>query len=225
VERNVDGIIVVDKEGKARFVNPAAKVIFNRKADKFIGQLFGFPLVDSESTEIDIIRPDGKMGIGEMHVSETQWENSPAYLVTVRDITLRKQTEEKIKYLGFHDALTGLYNRTFFEEEIKRLNTQRNYPLSVIMTDINGLKVVNDTLGHDRGDELLKNTAKVLKSVARKEDIVARIGGDEFTVILPHADEHASQSFSNRFKKACEEYNRKTQLKLSVAMGYAIQFG
>ena len=151
--------------------------------------------------------------------------NAVRSLGTVQDITERKKAEEKIKYLGFHDSLTDLYNRAYFEEEMKRLNTQRKYPLSVVMADINGLKVVNDALGYNKGDELLKNLAKVLKSIAREGDIVARIGGDEFAVILPHSNENTTQAFCNRFRDACEKYNSKTQLKLSVALGYAIQSG
>ncbi|MCK4277752.1 MAG: diguanylate cyclase, partial [Desulfurellaceae bacterium] len=151
--------------------------------------------------------------------------NAVRSLGTAQDITERKKAEERIKYLGFHDSLTGLYNRAYFEEEMKRLNTQRKYPLTIVMADINGLKVINDTLGHNKGDKLLKDTAKLLKSIAREGDIIARIGGDEFAVILPHSDENVVQAFCNRFRDACKRYNRKTQLKLSIALGYAIQSG
>jgi len=151
--------------------------------------------------------------------------NAIRSLGTIQDITERKKAAEKIKYMGFHDSLTGLYNRAYFEEEMRRLNTQRRYPLTIVMADINGLKVINDTLGHNKGDELLKDTAKLLKSIAREGDIMARVGGDEFAVILPHSDENAAQTFCNRFRDACEKYNRKTQLKLSIALGYAVQSG
>jgi len=225
VERNADGILIVDKKGIVRFVNSPAKSIFGQKVEKLIGEYFGYPIVAGEMVEIDIIRKDGKPGIGEMRIVETEWEGSPAYLVSIRDITEHKKAEEKIKYMSFHDPLTDLYNRAFFEEELKRLNNPRNYPLTVVIADVNGLKLVNDTLGHNKGDELLKNLAKILKSVSRKGEIIARIGGDEFAIILPHCDENVAESFCNRYRNACKKYNSKNQLKISVAFGYATQSG
>jgi len=88
------------------------------------------------------------------------------------------------------------------------------------MSDINDLKLVNDTLGHSQGDELLKSLAKLLKSVCREEDIIACIGGDEFAIILPHTDENITQAFYNRIRDACKSYNNKAQLKLSIALGH-----
>lgn len=92
----------------------------------------------------------------------------------VRNITERRKVEKKLKYLSYHDKLTGLYNRAYFEEELKRLNKERQLPLSFIMGDTDGLKLVNETFGYKEGDKLLRNIAKILKKSCREEDIIAR---------------------------------------------------
>ncbi|MBV5343547.1 diguanylate cyclase, partial [bacterium] len=94
-----------------------------------------------------------------------------------RDITERKQKDEEIHYVAFHDYLTGLYNRRFYEEELHRLDVERNLPLTVVMGDVNGLKLVNDSFGHDNGDLLLQKTAQIMKANCRNDDIIARFGG------------------------------------------------
>lgn len=102
-----------------------------------------------------------------------------------RDVSSRKQMEQKLKYLSYHDQLTGLYNRRFFEHELKRLDNEKNFPLTIIMADVNGLKLINDSFGHVMGDELLIKVAKVLKKGCGANDIIARLGGDEFIILLP----------------------------------------
>ncbi len=138
----------------------------------------------------------------------------------------RKRTEERIKHLSFHDSLTGLYNRAYFEEELKRLNNPRYYPLSIISLDVNGLKVVNDTFGHGQGDKLLQHLASLLTSISRKGDIIARVGGDEFAIILPSISSQATLDFCERIRKVClKDDIEPAYLRVNLALGYVTQEG
>jgi diguanylate cyclase (GGDEF)-like protein len=132
----------------------------------------------------------------------------------------RIQSEKEIRFLSFHDSLTNLYNRAFFEEELKRLDTERSLPLSVIVGDINNLKLVNDTMGHLEGDKLLKNLTKILKKSCRKEDIISRWGGDEFVILLPNLSFLTARKFINRIKANCKNAV-KDPVELSIALGAA----
>lgn len=144
-------------------------------------------------------------------------------LSVVRDITERKEMEEKLKHLSLHDALTGLYNRAYFEQEMRRYEKGRYNSVSLIVCDVDGLKFVNDTLGHDVGDELLVAAAEVIKSAFREGDMVARIGGDEFAVLLPDSDYTSVEHGCQRIKAAIERYNKaNTKLSLSISIGFAI---
>ncbi|MHB1377062.1 MAG: histidine kinase N-terminal 7TM domain-containing protein [Candidatus Humimicrobiaceae bacterium] len=136
----------------------------------------------------------------------------------VRNINNRKISEEKIKYLSFHDHLTGLYNRYFFEEELTRLNSKRLYPISFILADINGLKFINDALGHKKGDNILIQAAKIFKECFRKEDIVSRWGGDEFCMILPNTDEETALNIADRIQKKFS-VNFIDNFELSLSFG------
>lgn len=106
-------------------------------------------------------------------------------LVALEDVTARRKAEDYLRYLGTHDVMTGLYNRTYYEEEMNRLSGGRQYPISIIIADLDGLKEVNDNFGHQAGDKLIRRAAEVLKAGFRQEDVIARIGGDEFAVIMP----------------------------------------
>lgn len=129
-----------------------------------------------------------------------------------------RKFEKEIKYLSFHDYLTGIYNRAFFEEELVRLDTERQLPLTIVIGDVNGLKIINDVFGHERGDELLIRIARILKESFRSEDIVARWGGDEFTVILPKLDTEETLKIISRVNGRFKKESTKT-LPLSVAFG------
>jgi len=132
-------------------------------------------------------------------------------LAVIRDITDRKEIEKRLQYLSSHDSLTGLYNRAHFETEFNRASKGRNYPLSVIVADLDGLKAVNDCHGHAAGDHLIKAAAVLLRDAFRPDDLVARMGGDEFAVLLPHTDTETTSSAMERIRNA--------ELRLRVGIG------
>jgi diguanylate cyclase (GGDEF)-like protein len=142
---------------------------------------------------------------------------------SIRDITERKRTEKQLKYLSLHDPLTGLYNRTFFEDSMRRAGDGRFNPVGIIVCDVDGLKFINDTLGHDAGDSLLENAAAVIDSSFRRGDIVSRIGGDEFAILLIHSDEKNVESACNRIREAINKYNEPgPEIPLSISLGFAV---
>ncbi len=136
----------------------------------------------------------------------------------MRDISGRKKIEERLSYMSFHDKLTDLYNRAYFEEELKRLDTRRQLPLSVIIGDVNGLKLINDAFGHKEGDKILKGCAEVLRKCCRAEDIVARWGGDEFSILLPKTDEDILSEIVKRVKHKSNK-SRGSKIPLSISLG------
>ena len=137
-------------------------------------------------------------------------------------ISLRRKAEETIRHASFHDSLTGLYNRRYLEQEMERLNTKRQLPLSIIMADLNGLKLVNDTYGHEKGDALLKEAAVILGQACRKEDIVARWGGDEFVILLPQTTAENSNLLCKRITELCSTANVE-EVPVSMALGSAVK--
>lgn len=143
----------------------------------------------------------------------------------IRDITDLKLTEQRLLYLNQRDRLTGLYNRDFFEEALQRLEAGTDYSgtVGIIVCDLDGLKDVNDTLGHQKGDELLAITARLISEPFREEDLVARIGGDEFAVLLPYSPVHGVERACQRIRQAVDGYNQLNPgLPLSLSMGYAV---
>ncbi len=140
-------------------------------------------------------------------------------VIIFRDYSEKKEKQEEILYLSYHDQLTGLYNRRFFEEELKRLDTPRNLPLTIAMVDVNGLKLTNDAFGHMAGDGVLKRVSEVLKEECRSDDIVARIGGDEFIILLPKTSYKETQKIIERIYRAFDG-ERQSEIVLSVSIGW-----
>jgi len=136
------------------------------------------------------------------------------------NVKKKEEKDQEVHYLSYHDSLTTLANRTFLEEEMERVDREECLPVSIIMLDLNGLKLVNDTFGHAAGDKVLKKAAELLKKTCREEDILARWGGDEFVVLLPGASQQAVRAISNRILNQCRK-TYQDRLPISVALGSA----
>jgi diguanylate cyclase (GGDEF)-like protein len=139
-----------------------------------------------------------------------------------QEIIQRKDMEKQLRYLGTHDILTGAYNRLFLEGELTRFEHSRDFPISVIVSDMDNLKDTNDKLGHNAGDELLKRACSTLRSAIREEDILARIGGDEFAVLLPLASKETVQTILSRIHSKIDESNAaQPDLRIQISLGAA----
>lgn len=136
------------------------------------------------------------------------------------DITKRQKHEEKLDYLSYHDTLTGLKNRAFLEEKIDGPSKNGDLPLSIIIADINGLKLVNDAYGHKMGDRILVRVARVLEENSREKDILCRWGGDEFVILLPQTKKSEAEEVGRKFKEACNrEYINGLPISISWGTG------
>jgi len=179
---------------------------------------------NQEETSLPLIREQEETEFTFL-VSTTllQHQGEPMVLLAIVDITERKAAERSLRHMGFSDTLTGLYNRNFFEAEMNRLSDGRHAPIGIIIFDVDGLKFINDTMGHENGDTILITLAEILRESFRASDIVARIGGDEFAVLLPEIDQTSMQSIGQRVRNCVDQFNSsRAQIPLSVSMGQAL---
>lgn len=139
-----------------------------------------------------------------------------------RNITKQHLYQQQIEYLSYHDQLTGLCNRRFFEEELKRIDIESNLPICIIMADVNGLKLINDSFGHQTGDALLARFAEVLKKACRSDEIISRTGGDEFVILLPQMQIEYVEELIHRIKSYCYE-ETVAAINLSVSFGWEVK--
>lgn len=235
--KNVDGLYLGCNQAFVDFVGKPEAEIIGQEDTTVFGQEKAelFHRMDREiaktktpqKSEEIFTHPDGRKAYMETLKSPyLDANNNVIGIIGIsRDITERKAKEDRIEYLSYHDALTGLYNRTFLQEELKRLESGGPLPLSVIVGDVNGMKLINDAFGHSAGDKLLVEIAEILKKCALPNDIVFRIGGDEFLILLPNTDEKAVASVVAYIRSVCESNLAKNEFRLtSLALGNATKY-
>ena len=233
---NREGVYLEAVVKEEMMLNPKGRELYrqNRLIGKAMPDVLPVPIADKLMTGIEKALANGEIQVFEysykVEGSEHYFEARLAPIGTtevvsiVRDITERKSHEEKLQYISFHDQLTGLYNRRYYENELKRLDNSREHPIAVISADLDGLKLINDTLGHSEGDKYLKTGAELLKGALRTSDILARVGGDEFAVVLPDTTLEVAQRMVERMRHQIEEYNRQKTSgpPVSMSIGLAV---
>ncbi|WP_243156220.1 HD domain-containing phosphohydrolase [Clostridium sp. C2-6-12] len=233
-----DAMLFVDKEGNILEVNDAAIRIYGYSFEDFTRMsVFDLRNVKKDTKVIEQMEEADASGIifetihylrdgtpipVEVSSQGTSIGDRRILLSIVRNISDRKKSENEILYLSYHDQLTGLYNRRFYEEEIRRINTENNIPISLIIADVNGLKLTNDAFGHKAGDILLKNVSNILKIGCPPNGVISRIGGDEFVILLPNTSENKTEGIIKRIKSAIVE-DKSDNIVLSISMGASIK--
>ncbi|MFA9423133.1 MAG: diguanylate cyclase [Sedimentibacter sp.] len=241
-----DVIIIADERGIINHISPNIYDLYGKKPDELlyrsifdniyvndkelVKKNYNLLLEQSGLKKVMELRYIGENGeiryIKANAVNLLEDSNINGILLNYHDITYKKEKEAKILYTSYHDNLTDLYNRTFFEKTKQDIDTSENLPISIISIDVDGLKLVNDSLGHIEGDKLLKEIAHLLKISCRKEDIIARVGGDEFCILLPNSDIELTENIVSGMNTYCKTYNKhsKEVFYMSFSIGYSIKF-
>lgn len=200
---------IINKTSRKKCVNPVKTVL---ETGTIVGLANHTVLISKDLSEIDI--DDSAAPI-----KDTDGNIIGAVLV-FRDVTQEVKKKEAIEYLNSHDSVTNLYNRSYFERAIKDIDQEKNLPISLVMGDVNGLKMTNDIFGHQEGDQILKSIASIMKSSCRSRDIVARWGGDEFVILLKNTSERKALKICEIITKKCAMTNNET-VPLSISLGSA----
>lgn len=242
-----DGVISTDKEGRIKLMNTAAEKMTGWQLKNASGRKIeaiykirdestkkklglGFEKVLKHGSQIN--GSDHKMLVSkkgkEIYIEDTaapikdSQGNITGMVLVFRDSTEKIERQKEIEQLSLHDHLTGLYNRRYMQDSINRLDTSRNLPLCAIYSDINGLKIINDCFGHETGDEQIKKVADTLRCILRSDDIIGRLGGDEFLVLLPKTGEDVAKSIVERITNSFKTTDTDP-VAVSLAIGFSLK--
>jgi len=242
-----DVIVIIDKDGHVTYYSPNLTKRFPVMAKNIMEGTFYDNLHPKDRKHIEnlirsILSENGKQRTMEARYFNKNNEirymeltavnlmgdiNINGILINYCDITKRKVREREILYLNQHDSLTGLYNRAHYELQKKYLDMEEQLPFSIIVGDINGLKIINDALGHLEGDKLLVKISKIIMECCKATDVVARVGGDEFTILLPKTTNEEAIKIIDDINAKCNEYNSKIErdlYHLSISLGSSTKY-
>lgn len=233
-----EGVISTDVDGNVELMNPIAEKLTGWTYEKAKGCHLNEVLdLEPGGAEQEILKRQfewlNKTNGTRLPIDKTiapiidAYGNQNGTVLVFRDYTERKHHLERIQFLSYHDQLTGLYNRHYFEKALKDLNCKTNLPLALVMLDVNGLKLTNDAFGHKAGDTLLLDVAHAITDSADSEEIIARIGGDEFVVLSPNMNKEKVERFVDRIHEHVKVSNEKSKSEdnriISVSIGWAIK--
>lgn len=230
-----DAVLAVDESGEIILVNMQAEVLlgygrkelWGRELESLLAEPDGSATrrsVGPRSIELLAQHRDGRKVPVEVSLAPVTIDQHPYTVAILRDLTERRRLEENLHYLSTHDSLTGLANRFAFDEALVRLDDRGPHPVGVLMVDLDELKRINDEQGHAAGDAMLRRVADVLRATFRADDVVARIGGDEFAVLTSGRDAQAVEALGSRLADAVAQHNREVDappLRLSIGVASA----
>jgi len=202
VDNSTDGVVVVNRDGVVVYANGAAVQMLGETRSQLLGKVASFPVASTAAR-----RSDHDTFLADMRVLATDWDGEPAVLALLRDVTERSLADAEMAYRATHDPVSGLPNRYLFDDRLRQaLARDRREPrsLAVLFCDVDGLKGINDRLGHAVGDQVLFETARRIEAVIRPADTAAHLGGDEFVVLCEGMDEEAAATVAQRVADAFE---------------------
>lgn len=194
----------------------------DQEIKKCIDPTHGFINKTSSENEAAYYLPSGQKKFLNIKVTPILLDNGTVIggAIIFRDITEQKKSDREILYLTFHDKLTGIYNRRFFEDSVNKIDNEDNLPISIIVGDLNGLKLINDAFGHSAGDALLIAAGEAILSACRKTDMVARWGGDEYIILMPMTTQAEAEEISEGIYAEFSK-TRVNNMELSISLGVA----